>query len=143
VQVGLAVNAEAVDRPTGTGVDGNQESIVRPQQQPFVLVAVGPVGQASRLPRPDDAGVPAHRVRLRIVDPQSFSGHRVERHDLRQAGTQIHNAVDNEGGGFETVGVERRQITPLQALNEGQVLGLPGPGDGQVVEVVGVDLIER
>ncbi len=122
MQVRLAVHPEAVDRPTGPGVDGNQETIVRAKQQPFVGVPVGPVGQTACLPRTDDAGVPARGVGLRVVDPQGLPGDRVERHDLGQPGAEIHHPVDDERGGLESVGIERRQITTLQAFDEGQVL---------------------
>ena len=96
-----------------------------------LLLAVGPVGEAAARELPRRRG--AARAFALAVHPQLFAGFRIDRDDgAPGAGGRIQHAVGHQRRRFE------HELRPRS-----QMLGLEAPGDGELAEVGGVDLIER
>ena len=130
LEVDDTARAERLNRDAGPGVERDQAIAGRDVENPLVL-AVGPVGQA--------ASGELTRRRLGAlalalaVHPHQLAGRRVECHDrAARPGRRIHDALDHQ---------RRRLELVLRPWSE--ALGLEAPGDFQLAEVVGVDLIER
>ena len=160
-----AVGAEVRARPAALGVGADEVAIARAPEDPLVPGPIGPVGDAPLRP-----GI-AHRRRpllvgLRIEDPQRLAGSSVDRDALRERRVDVENAVHHQrrrlqarqerpvAGPVEVGGLLDQRVDdgvergrPLAAARrreaDAPVHGHPFPGDLQVREVPGVDLIER
>ena len=130
LQVDDAVRAEAGDRLTGSRVE-RDEPVPGRHVEDALLFAVGPVRQAA-------AGELSRRrltarALVLAVHPQHFAGRGVERdHRAPRAGGRKQPAVDHQ----------RRRLE-LEFRPRAEAVGLESPGDFQLAEVVGGDLIER
>ena len=157
--------AEVGARPPGLRVDADEVAVAGAPEDALVSLAVGPVGHAPLRPRVAH-GRGALLVALRVVDPEGFAGRRVDGDALRERGVEVEHAAHHQrrrlqpaqdrpvagpvevgGVGDERVddGVEGRP--PLAAARRRPahhaVDGGPLPGDLEVREVAGVDLVER
>ena len=137
-EIHVAAGAEVGVAPAGAGVEGYQPLIVTGDEDPRV-VALGV------LPVRDPAVVPAHvgrpvqvGVDLRVVGPDRLAGAGVERRDLPESGADVDQPVRHQRHRLELAGTD-----PLVGLGHGGGQRGPAPGDLQVCEVAGVDLIER
>ena len=126
-----AAFAERRDHRAGLRVERDQAVAGRHVEDALVAFAVGPVRHAAagQLAR-RDRGAVAFAVAVR---PDQLAGPAVERDDrAARAGGRVEHALDRERRAFELV---------LGARAE--VVGLEAPRDLELVEVGGVDLIER
>src|SRR6185436_14315715 len=126
-----AALAERRNHRAGLGVERDQAVAGRHIEDALVALAVGPVGDAAarELAR-RDRGAVALAVAVR---PDQFPGPAVEGDNrAARAGGGVQHALDRERRPFELV------------LGTGpEIVGLEAPGDFELVEVGGVDLIER
>ena len=118
------------DRLAGLRVQLDEAIADRHVDDPLVALAVGPVRQA--------AARELARRHLRApalvhaVHPLQLAGLRVERHDrAARAAGRVEHALDHQRRAFELVLGTRAEV-----------VGLEAPGDFELVEVGGVDLIE-
>ena len=131
LQVDDAVLAERRDRLAGLRIERDHAVAGGDEDHSIVAFAVGPVRDAA-------AGELARRDRGAVafaeaVDPHQLAGLGVERDDrsARAAG-RVEHALDHQRRAFELVLGTRAEA-----------VGLEAPGDFELVEVAGVDLIER
>ena len=140
-QVDPAVVAEVADRLSGAGVDPDQVRLARPPEDPGV-VAVGPVGQTAR---PVPVRRVAPEVGLRVVHPEGLAGAGVDRRRLIEGGREVEHAVDHQRRRLQAQDRDRPVLVALaERLDIDPLIDrLPAPGDAEVFEVGGVDLVQR
>ena len=162
-QVDAPVLAEVGARPPGSRVHAEQEAVARAPEDALGR-PVRPVRDAPLIPARGHGGG-ARLVGLRVVDPQGLPGRRVHGRALRRRHVDEEPAADHQRRRLEVVRVGRLAVAP--ALGVGRVEGpeddvrprpplaaagrrhadpgvgrLPAPGDLEVAEVAGVDLVE-
>ena len=141
-QIDAAVVAEVADRFSAAGVDRDQVRLARAPEDAGV-VAVAPVGEAARpVGRASDRrlGRPAGRApRGSRRLPASTAAAWVER------GGQVEHAVDHQRRRLQAADRDRPVVIagPERVRIDRAVGGPPAPGDAEIVEVAGVDLVER
>ena len=157
--------AEVGARPAGLRVDADQVAVAGAPEDALVAGPVGPVGDAPLRPRVAH-GWGALLVALGVVDPEGLAGRRVDGDALRERGVEVEHAAHHQrrrlqpgqdgpvAGPVEVGGVGDQRVDdgvegrPPFAAARGRpahhaVDGGPLPGDLEVGEVVGVDLVER
>ena len=130
-QVDHAVVAEGFDGPAGMGVEFDQPIAGRDIEDALIAIAVGPIGHAAarKLAR-RERGAQAF---IHAIDPFQFAGLGIQRdHVAARAGGGIDRAVDLDRRAFQ-----------LEFRTCAQIVGLEMPGQLQLVEVGGVDLVLR
>ena len=130
LQIHDAVLAEGRDHRAGLGVERDQPVAGGDVEHAVVAAAVGPVGDAAPGQLPGRVGA---ALALRIaVHPQQLTRARVERHHrAARAAGRVEHAANHQRRAFE-----------LELGARAQAVGLEPPRDFELVEVVGVDLIE-
>ena len=160
-----AIGAEIGARAAALRLHADDVAVAGPPEDPLVRAAVGPVGDAALAERPRHRSRPL-LVALRIEDPQRLAGRCVDRHPLRQRRVEVEDPADHQRRGLEAgrarpvtgpvqvggrldEGVDdslerRRPLAPARRRQADPVVdGGPLPGQLQVGEVAGVDLVER
>src|SRR5262249_9189543 len=130
LEIDDAVLAEAGDAVPGFGVERDQLITLRDVEDPL-LASVGPVRETST------GQLPRRRRRPRsftfAVYPKLLASGRIQCDDSAPAAAgRVEDAVDHQRSAFV-----------LKLRPRPQIVGLEAPGDLQLVEVAGVDLIER
>ena len=167
-QIDAAAVSEVLVRAAGTGVDREQVAVARAPVDAAVgvvaFLAVGPVGDAALVPHHGHRRG-AFLVALRVVGPDRVSGTRVDRGSdrdrrVQEEQTLLHQRrrlqVADEGG---AAGAPEQWIVVLQPVEDDVAVGIPlaarlrlaqeavhrppAPGDLEVAEVSGVDLVQR
>ena len=130
-QIDDAVFAEARDRLAGVRVQIHQAVSGGDEHDAVVALAVGPVGNAAarKLARSDGRAISFAQA----VDPDHFAGLCIERD---------HGTARSRGGVEHALHHQRRSFQLVFGAGA-EVIGLEAPGDFELVEVGGVDLIER
>ena len=160
-----AAVSEAGARPARLRVDADQVAVARAPEDALVAGPVGPPGDAALRPRVAH-GRGALLVALRVEDPQGLAGRGIDGDALRERRVEVEHPADHQRRGLQP-GRERPVAGPVevgrvgdQRIDDG-VEGRPPfapagrrpadevvdrgplPGDLEVREVVGVDLVER
>ena len=157
-EVDPPVVSELRNRYSGPGVDGDQVAGAGAPDDAGVAVAF-PVGRPSMASAGRKRGV---FVGARVVNPEHLAGAPVDRRRLLDVRGQVQHAVDRERGRRHRadprtpqpqVGLllchsvehhlrRRQRRAALVRHDEMGVRRLPTPGDLQIAEVVGVDLVQ-
>ena len=129
LQVDDAVRSEPGDRLTGARVE-RDEPVAGRDVEDSLLLAVGPIREAAA--RQLSRRRLAASALVLAVHPQHFAGRGVERdHRASRAGGREQPPVDHQ----------RRRLE-LEFRPRAETIGLESPGDFELAEVPGVDLIE-
>ena len=137
-QIHGAVGAEVRVLLARPRVEGHEQQVVGGDEDARVVARVVlPVGDAAVLPA--HVGGPVQPVvGLRVVGPDQLAGPGVERRDLPERRAQVDQPSDHQRHRLERAGPD--------LLAHPRDVGLdrpPAPGDLQVGEVVGRDLVQR
>ena len=140
-QVDPTVHAEVGGGLAGLRVDRDEPGPPPGVEQPGVL-AVRPVREA---PRQEAVhGGAAVEVEAGVVAPEGLAGRRIDGRDLPEVGGDVEHAVDHQGGDLVGVGAEPASFADDRVLGPQLLVDRrPGPGDPELVDVVGGDLVER
>ena len=130
LQVHDAAGSEAAHQGAGLRIQRNHPIAGRDVQDAF-LAAVGPVRQpaAGELARRRLGAFAFHFA----VHPLELAGRRIQRHDR----------APRAAGGIQHAFHHQRRGLKLEFRQRTEMIGLESPGDFELVEVIGVDLIER
>src|SRR5262245_5621213 len=107
--------------------------ILAPHRQNPLIVAVLPVGDAAA------RGAPERRAGGQVLNPESFSGGRIERLHESDAIRRIENAADHQRRRAQVVAELEIGIWSSKLAGNRR----PAPGDPEFPNIVPVDLVER
>ena len=147
-QIDRATVAEAADRFTGERIDGQETGVAgaveETRRHSLRAVGGGPAGPVARAPVHEaEVRGPARVVGLRIVDPLGLAGCRVDRGDLAQPGGRVETIGDLDRRDLVPAGLHAAAPEPAVACDPVIVGRGPTPGDLELADVAGIDLIER
>ncbi len=130
LQIDNAILAEARDRNAGLCIERDEPVAGRDVENPF-LTAIGPVREAAsrELAR-----------RLRTALPFALAMHP---HLLARRRIESDDGPAGAGGREEDATRHQRRSLEIELGSRAQVLGLEPPGNLQLAEIVGTDLIQR
>ena len=140
-EVDPAVVAEARDRLAGPSVDGQQIPVWGSIEQPFVVPA-RPIRESARAVAGRVDGRLRRSDHVRVGEPPRGSSPGVERRRLSERRDDVDGAADHQRRDPE---VEHAQVRMDRAERVEVEVGVgrsPAPGDLEIVEVRGVDLVE-
>ena len=114
----------------GLGVERDELIARRDEEEPRVVLAVGPVGEPAIL---FSRGAIAAFAFVEAVHPERLAGGRVDGDDVTPgAGGEVQHAADHQ-----------RRDFPVVVGRGAEVVGLPAPDDLELLDVLRVDLVQR